>query len=130
MPKSLVPTLKWELFTNIIYETRIIYYKPTKVITLALASLDDSASAAIARCNIGGNRTSFTSTRSTFTPHGSVAVSNICWMFLLMDSRSKSNSLKFFVPNSLRSVVWARSLVDRWASSTLQTDWTGLFILK
>ena len=37
--------------------------------TFALASLDASASAAIALWSIAGKTTSFISTRSTFTPH-------------------------------------------------------------
>jgi hypothetical protein len=41
----------------------------------ARASRDASASAAIAFCKATGKRTSLTSTRSTLTPHGSVASS-------------------------------------------------------
>ena len=48
---------------------------PSAAITLALASLAASASAAMALCNCSGTLTSFTSTRSTLTPQGSVASS-------------------------------------------------------
>ena len=41
-----------------------------------LPSLAASASAAMALCNDVGNETSLISTRSTFTPQGSVASSN------------------------------------------------------
>lgn len=42
------------------------FCSPSAAMTLALASLAASASAAIARCSCIGSRTSFTSTRSTW----------------------------------------------------------------
>ena len=50
---------------------------PSAAITLARASLAASASAAMALCSCSGTRTSFTSTRSTLTPQGSVASSSV-----------------------------------------------------
>ena len=46
---------------------------PSAAITFALASLAALASAAIALISWAGTRTSFTYTRSTLTPHGSVS---------------------------------------------------------
>lgn len=48
------------------------FCSPSAAMTLALASRVASASVAIARCICTGNRTSFTSTRSTFIPQVSV----------------------------------------------------------
>lgn len=57
-------------------------------------------------------RPTYISTLSTFTPHGSVASSSddcITWLIL---SRSDKISAKFFVPNTFRRVVAARSRVE------------------
>ena len=56
---------------------RLALCSPSAAMTLALASLAASASAAMARWSCSGTRTSFTSTRSTCTPHGSVASSSV-----------------------------------------------------
>ena len=50
---------------------------PSAAITLALAFLAASASAAMALINWAGTLTSFTSTLSTITPQGSVPSSNV-----------------------------------------------------
>lgn len=52
------------------------------------------------------------STRSTWTPHGPVAISNDDCIVWLIASRSVNNSDKFRVPKTFRSVVAAKSLVE------------------
>jgi hypothetical protein len=104
------------------------FISPSAAITLALASLEASASAAIALCNCCGRLTSFLeeigqqpvnptdwsyiSTLSTLTPHGSVATSSDVCIACEIASRSESTSAKFRVPKILRSVVIANSLVE------------------
>ena len=61
---------------------------PSAAITFALASLAASASAAIALISCAGTRTSFTSTRSTLTPHGSVATSKVSYYKKFMTHRN------------------------------------------
>ena len=81
-------------------------------VTLALASLAASASAAMALCSCTGSLTSFTSTRSTLTPQGSVASSSSVFITLEIVSLSLRISDRFLVPKTLRSVVAASSLVE------------------
>ncbi len=57
------------------FKPRLAFISPSAAINFARASRDASASAAIAFCKATGKRTSFTSTRSTLTPQGSVASS-------------------------------------------------------
>ena len=105
--------------------------------TLALASRAASASAAMARCNWTGSRTSllekvtnkqvrfdrrkpidrllfktYISTLSTLTPHGSVASSKLVCMMCEMVSLSERISARFFVPKTFRSVVAANRRVE------------------
>uniref|UniRef100_A0A1I8IS99 Runt domain-containing protein n=1 Tax=Macrostomum lignano TaxID=282301 RepID=A0A1I8IS99_9PLAT len=100
---------------------RLAFCSPSAMITFARASLAASASAAIARCSCTGRRTSLISTRSTLTPQGSVARSRHSCIMQLISSRSERISDRFFVPSTLRRVVWASRRVDRSASSTLYT---------
>uniref|UniRef100_A0A1I8IP76 Protein kinase domain-containing protein n=1 Tax=Macrostomum lignano TaxID=282301 RepID=A0A1I8IP76_9PLAT len=100
---------------------RLAFCSPSAMITFARASLAASASAAIARCSCTGRRTSLISTRSTLTPQGSVARSRHSCIMQLISSRSDRISDRFFVPSTLRRVVWASRRVDRSASSTLYT---------
>lgn len=112
------------------------FISPSAAITFALASRDASASAAIALCNAVGSETSFLhrtitvllgewakkgilfqnlvyiSTRSTLTPHGSVASSKDDCIVCEIASRSVNNSERFRVPKTLRKVVAANSLVE------------------
>ena len=53
----------------------LLFCSPSAAITLALASLVASASAAMALCSCWGSLTSLISTRSTWTPQGLVASS-------------------------------------------------------
>ena len=46
---------------------------------------------------------------------------------LEIDSRSDKISCKLWVPNILRSVVWANSRVEWWAFSTLATETVALW---
>ena len=54
-----------EMISEASFKALEAFCSPSAAITLALASLEASASAAIALCNCCGNRTSLTSTRST-----------------------------------------------------------------
>lgn len=56
---------------------------------------------------------SYISTRSTLTPHGSVASSKEVCITWLIDSLSLRISDKFLVPKTFRSVVAANKRVDR-----------------
>jgi hypothetical protein len=106
------------------------FISPSAATTLALASREASASAAIALCNDLGRLTSllerkmrFTSvisksgechisTLSTLTPQGSVATSrDVCIMWEI-PSRSARISDKFRVPRMFLRVVIASSLVE------------------
>ena len=80
--------------------------------TLARASLAASASAAIALWSWTGSRTSFTSTLSTRTPHGSVASSSNAFMIAEIISLWDKISDRFFVPRTFLSVVAASSWVE------------------
>ena len=91
-----------------------------------------SQPAAIALCRDSGTFTSFTSTLSTVTPHGSVASSSVAWgselqifsphgkifsapstcMSLAMASRSDKISPRFLVPSTFLSVVAASSRAE------------------
>ena len=55
---------------------------------------------------------SYISTRSTLTPHGSVASSSVCSMTWLIVSRSERISARYFVPRTLRRVVAASKCVE------------------
>jgi len=99
---------------------------PSAAMTLALASRDASASAAIALCNCSGNRASLISTLSTLMPHGSVASSNALCIACDILSLSLSISWSGFVPRIFLSVVCASNRVEWWAFSTLATDTVAL----
>ena len=83
-----------------------------EAVTLALASRAASASVAIALCRWTGRRTSLTSTRSTFTPQGSVASSSTLCISWDIASLSAKICERFLVPRTLRSVVAASNRVE------------------
>lgn len=115
---------------------------PSAVMILALASRSASASAAMALCSCTGRRTSlletnnkkrekseisfqdiyyvfttslmssYISTLSTSTPHGSVASSKLACIMWLIASLSDSNCAKSLMPRTLRRVVAASNLVE------------------
>ena len=66
----------------------------------------------MARWSWTGSRTSFTSTLSTLTPHGSVASSKAAFMTADIVSLSDKISDSFFVPKTFRSVVAASKRVE------------------
>uniref|UniRef100_A0AAG5CYN7 Uncharacterized protein n=1 Tax=Anopheles atroparvus TaxID=41427 RepID=A0AAG5CYN7_ANOAO len=88
------------------------FISPSAAITFARASRAASASAAIERCSESGSETSYISTRSTCTPHGSVASSSVTCIECEMASRSVSSSERLRVPSTFRRVVAASSRVE------------------
>uniref|UniRef100_A0A1A9Z9S1 Uncharacterized protein n=1 Tax=Glossina pallidipes TaxID=7398 RepID=A0A1A9Z9S1_GLOPL len=114
------------------------FISPSAAITLARASLAASASAAIALCKAVGKETSllrkkrkkvslmiryvfqifflisfyYISTRSTLTPHGSVASSKDTCIVCEIASRSVNNSERLRVPKTFLNVVAANKRVE------------------
>ena len=132
----------------IIFAIHVFGSMAMQTVTLAPASRVASASAAIARCSWTGSRTSFISTLSTFPPPGFVISSRVLCICREICSRSLHNNPKtiypilaipkrhlnisasVLVPRMLRSVVWARSFVERLESSTFVTEMVAFEMRK
>ena len=68
---------------------------------------------------------SYISTRSTLTPQGSVASSNVCSITWLIVSLSDKISAKCFVPNTFLSVVAASKWVEWLKKFRLKYQWAS-----
>lgn len=103
---------------------------PSALITFARRLRSASACRASACCIRSGISTSLISTIVTFTPHGSVCSSMICWRFSLSRSRSDSSVSSSALPSTERNVVCATCEVAATTSSTSTTERTGSITRK